>query len=161
GANGVSDTDASQRFGHGQSLYRVSGPWAAQDGVQGLGSKLGFFLMPPVTAGAGPASTGWMGWTVGITAHSKNPAAAAAFLNFLTSVKARDIMLSHYNPPGTPGTKYGPTTNPVVRSIGVDFDGLVNKGTLVPYMDAAYPQAAPYDMSANAQAMAAGKMSVQ
>jgi hypothetical protein len=28
-------------------------------------------------------------------------------------------------------------------------------------MDVAYPQAAPYDMLANAQAMAAGQMSVQ
>jgi raffinose/stachyose/melibiose transport system substrate-binding protein len=161
GANGVSDADAMQRFAHGQSLYHVSGPWDTQGGVQGLGQNLGFFLLPPATAGAQPASTGWMGWSVGITAHSKHPAAAAGFLNFLTSSQARDIMLGHYNPPGTPGTTYGPTTNPVVRTIGTDYDEVANKGTLVPYMDVAYPQAAPYDMLANAQAMAAGQMSVQ
>ena len=160
GANGVSDADAMQRFAHGESLYHVSGPWDTAGGVQGLGQNLGFFLLPVSTAGAQPASTGWMGWSVGITAHSSHASAAAGFLNFLTTAAARDIMLSHYNPPGTPGTKYGPTTNPVVRTVGEAYDGLVGTGRLVPYMDVAYPQAAPYDILANAQAMAAGQMSV-
>jgi hypothetical protein len=68
--------------------------------------------------------------------------------------------MKHQNPPGTPGTVYGPRTEPVVRTIGVAFNGEVKRSQLVPYMDVAYPQAAPYDLLANSQAMAAGKMSV-
>jgi raffinose/stachyose/melibiose transport system substrate-binding protein len=160
GANGVSDADAVTRFDHGESLYKLDGPWATQQNSQALGKKLGFFLMPPLKAGAFPASTGWMGWSVGVTAKSKNPDAAAAFVNFLTTSAARAIFMKHSNPPGTPGTTYGPRVDPVVRTIGTAYNGEVRRSQLVPYMDVAYPQAAPYDMLANAQAMAAGKMSV-
>ena len=62
--------------------------------------------------------------------------------------------------PGTPGTTYGPLVDPIVRAVGTAYNGEVRRATLVPYMDVAYPQAAPYDMLANAQSMAAGKMSV-
>ena len=95
-----------------------------------------------------------------MTSKSKNPDAAAAFVNFLTTTTARAIFMKHDNPPGTPGTTYGSGVNPVVRTIGVAFNGEVKRSTLVPYMDVANPQAAPYDILANSQAMAAGKMSV-
>ena len=161
GANGVSDAEAVARFGHGGSLYQLNGPWDTQQNVQALGNNVGWFLMPPLTAGTLPASTGWMGWSVGITAHSQHKAAAAAFLNFLTTPQARAIFLAHYNPPGTPGTQYTVRTNPVVRSVGTAFSDEVKQGTLVPYMDVGYPEAAPYNMLANAQSMAAGRMSVK
>jgi raffinose/stachyose/melibiose transport system substrate-binding protein len=160
GANGVSDAEAVTRFDHGQSLYQLNGPWDTQQNAQALGNRVGWFLMPPVKAGTVPPSTGWMGWSVGITAHSQHKAAAAAFLNFLTTPAARAIFMAHYNPPGTPGTIYTRKTNPLVRTIGVAFSNEVKDQTLVPYMDVAYPQAAPYNMLANAQSMAAGKMSV-
>ena len=158
GANGVSDAQAVALFDHGQSLYKVDGPWATQQNVQSMGSNVGFFLMPPLVKGTLPASTGWMGWTVGVTTKSKQPAAAAAFVNFLTTSAARAIFLKHYNPPGTPGKLSSSTA--IVQAVATAFDGEVGKGTLVPYMDVAYPEADPYNQLANAQAMAAGKMSV-
>ena len=158
GANGVSDAQAVTSFDHGQSLYKLDGPWATQENVQALKTNVGFFLMPPLKKGTLPASTGWMGWAVGVTAKSKQPAAAASFVNFLTTSAARAIFLRHYNPPGTPGT-LGSTT-PIVQSVATAFNGEVAKGTLVPYMDVAYPEADPYNQLANAQSMAAGQMTV-
>jgi hypothetical protein len=70
-------------------------------------------------------------------------------------------MLKHDNPPGTPGTVYSPGTPPLVKTIGEQFTDLINKGTLVPYMDVAYPQVDPYNILANSQSLAAGKMSPQ
>ena len=161
GANGVSDADSGTRFAAGDALFHVSGPWYTEQAIQGLGQNAGFFLMPPLTAGAAANSTGWMGWSVGVTAKSKYPAQAARFLNFLTGPTARAIMLKHDNPPGTPGTVYSPGTPPLVKTIGEQFTDLINKGTLVPYMDVAYPQVDPYNILANSQSLAAGKMSPQ
>ena len=117
--------------------------------------------MPPLNASDAPTSTGWMGWSVGVTSHSKYPDQAASFLNFLTGATARQIMLQHDNPPGTPGTVYNANTPPLIRTIGEDFTNLINKSALVPYMDVAYPQVDPYNLLANAQSMAAGQMSAQ
>ena len=47
-----------------------------------------------------------------------------------------------------------------MQDVATAFNGEVAKGTLVPYMDVAYPEAAPYNQLANAQSMAAGQMSV-
>lgn len=159
GANGVSDADAGKRFAGGEALYRISGPWAAEEALNGLGKNAGFFLMPPVNAGDQPTSTGWMGWSVGITSASDAPDQGAEFLDFLTGDEAREIMLKHYNPPGTPGTTYGAGTPPLVRTIGESFSQLIEAETLVPYMDVAYPQVDPFNLLANAQSMAAGEMS--
>jgi raffinose/stachyose/melibiose transport system substrate-binding protein len=159
GANGVSDGDADTKFGHGESLYKIDGPWATHDNLAALGDNLGFFLMPPLTAGAFPASTGWMGWSVGVTVKSQHHDAAAAFVNFMTSTSARTIFLQHDNPAGTPGPEQA--TQPVLVTISNDYVKEIQGGTLVPYMDVSYPQAAPYDLLANSQAMAAGQMSPQ
>jgi raffinose/stachyose/melibiose transport system substrate-binding protein len=158
GANGVSDAQAVAMFEHGQSLYKVDGPWATQGNLQAMGSNVGFFLLPPSKTGSLPPSTGWMGWTVGVTAKSAHPDAAAAFVNFLTTPAARAIFLQHDNPPGTPGKLA--SSSPIVQDVAKAFDAEIGKGTLVPYMDVAYPEADPYNQLANAQAMAAGKMSV-
>ena len=96
---------------------------------------------------------------VGITTKSKEPAAAAKFLNFLTTNTARGIILKSDNPPATPGVTPGAVTNPILRTIVHNYSTLISQRQLVPYMDVAYPQAAPHDMLANVQAMAAGKMS--
>ena len=112
GANGVSDGDAVARFGKGLSLYKVDGPWETEVNSKALGKNLGFFLLPSPKAGVSPPSTGSMGWDVGISAKSKNPDAAATFLNFLTTNTARAIIMKHQNPPGAPGPAIGLGNDP-------------------------------------------------
>src|SRR5262249_57097396 len=112
---------------HGESLYKVDGPWAAGGYRQALGKNLGFFLLPPEKAGTVPTSTGWMGWGVGITTKSKEPAAAAKFLNFLTTNTARGIILKSDNPPATPGVTPGAVTNPILRTIVHNYSTLISQ----------------------------------
>ena len=159
GANGVSDGDAVARFGKGLSLYKIDGPWETEVNTKALGKNVGFFLLPAAKAGVTPPSTGSMGWDVAITAKSKNPDAAATFLNFLTTNTARAIIMKHQNPPGAPGPAIGLGSNPVLSTIVESYAHVLANGNLVPYLDTGYPQAAPHDMLANVQSMAAGKMS--
>jgi len=159
GANGVSDGDAVARFGKGLSLYKIDGPWETEVNTKALGKNVGFFLLPAAKAGVTPPSTGSMGWDVAITAKSKNPDAAATFLNFLTTNAARAIIMKHQNPPGAPGPAIGLGSNPVLKTIVESYAHVLDNGNLVPYLDTGYPQAAPHDMLANVQSMAAGKMS--
>jgi raffinose/stachyose/melibiose transport system substrate-binding protein len=159
GANGVSDGDAVARFGKGLSLYKVDGPWETEVNSKALGKNLGFFLLPSPKAGVRPPSTGSMGWDVGITAKSKNPDAAATFLNFLTTDAARAIIMKHQNPPGAPGPVIGLGKSPVLGTIVSEYSRLLREGKLVTYLDAAYPGTSAYDFYSNVQSMAAGKMS--
>jgi raffinose/stachyose/melibiose transport system substrate-binding protein len=158
GANGVSDGDAVARFGKGLALYKVDGPWETEVNSKALGKNLGFFLLPAPKAGMSPPSTGSMGWDVGITAKSKNPDAAATFLNFLTTNTARAIIMKHQNPPGAPGPVIGLGKDPVLSTIVSEYSRLLQQGKLVTYIDAAYPGTSAYDFYANVQSMAAGKM---
>jgi raffinose/stachyose/melibiose transport system substrate-binding protein len=158
GANGVSDSDAVARFSHGQSLYKVDGPWADASYEQALGSKVGFFLMPPDKAGTLPPSTGWVGWAFAVAKNSKNQAAAAAFLNFMASTRARTITLKNKTLPSRPGPATGVAPGSALATIIKLYSEQLAHGTLVPYLDVAYPQAAPHDILANSQKLAAGKM---
>jgi raffinose/stachyose/melibiose transport system substrate-binding protein len=159
GANGVSDADAVAKFTHGSALYKVDGPWATATYQKGLGNKLGFFLLPPQTAGAAPASTGWLGWAFAVSKASKHREAAIAFLDFMASPQARAITLRTGTLPAAPGNAAGVKAGSALASIVAAYSATITSGALVPYMDVAYLQVAPHDMDANAQSLAAGKMS--
>jgi raffinose/stachyose/melibiose transport system substrate-binding protein len=159
GANGVSDSDAAARFSHGKSLYKIDGPWASAGYEQALGSKLGFFLMPSDKAGALAPSTGWVGWVFAVAKKSKHPAEAAGFLNFIASAEGRAITLKNKTLPARPGPAAGVPPRSVLATIIKLYTAQLAKSTLVPYLDVAYPQAAPHDILANSQKLAAGKMS--
>jgi raffinose/stachyose/melibiose transport system substrate-binding protein len=158
GANGVSDSDAVARFSHGKSLFKIDGPWANTAYADALGNNVGFFLMPPDTAGQLPPSTGWLGWIFAVAKASKNQAAAAAFVNFMVSPQGRAIILKNKTLPARPGPAGGVAPGSSLSAIIKDYAAEISKGTLVPYLDVAYPQAAPHDILANSQKLAAGKM---
>jgi raffinose/stachyose/melibiose transport system substrate-binding protein len=159
GANGASDSDAVARFSHGRSLYKIDGPWANAGYEKALGSKVGFFLLPAEKAGQLPPSTGWVGWVFAVSKASKNQAAAAAFLNFVASAEGRAITLKNKTLPARPGPATGVAPGSSLATIIKLYSAQLARGTLVPYLDVAYPQAAPHDILANSQKLAAGKMS--
>ena len=159
GANGVSDGDAVARFGKGLSLYKIDGPWETEVNTKALGKNAGFFLLPAAKAGVTPPSTGSMGWDVAITAKSKNPDAAATFLNFLTTKTARTIIMKHQNPPGAPGPASGSgairCSAPSCRATHT----CSRTGISCPTWTRPILRRHRNDMLANVQSMAAGKMS--
>jgi ABC-type glycerol-3-phosphate transport system substrate-binding protein len=90
-ANGTDATGAAGRFGRGEGLFYPSGNWDAATVAKALGTDVGFVLPPAAEAGKPVAMSDPLS-NFGIPAKSKNKDAAAAFLNFLLTDEARQIV---------------------------------------------------------------------
>lgn len=103
--NDVNALDASTalgRFTAGEGLFFPSGNWNTATISEAMGDKAGFFAFPGATE-SDPATAALNGATAfGIPANAKNKNAAAAFLDYLTSEEARQIVIdnSGYAPAG-------------------------------------------------------------
>lgn len=91
-ANGTDGTVALGRFVKGESLYFFSGSWDASALQDQMGDKVGFVLAP-VAEGGSPLGMSDPVSNFGIPAKSDQKDAAAAFLNFLLSPDARQIVV--------------------------------------------------------------------
>lgn len=103
--NDVNALDASTalgRFTAGEGLFFPSGNWNTATVSEAMGDKAGFFAFPGATE-SDPATAALNGATAfGIPTNAKNKNAAAAFLDYLTSEEARQIVIdnSGYAPAG-------------------------------------------------------------
>lgn len=103
--NDVNALDASTalgRFTAGEGLFFPSGNWNTATISEAMGDKAGFFAFPGTTE-SDPATAALNGATAfGIPTNAKNKNAAAAFLDYLTSEEARQIVIdnSGYAPAG-------------------------------------------------------------
>lgn len=109
-ANGTDATNALGRFVNGESLFFFSGSWDASALQDQMGDSVGFVLAPTGEAGADPLAMSDPVSNFGIPANSSEKNAAAAFLNFLTSPEARQIVVD--TGAGPSGTGEAPTTEP-------------------------------------------------
>jgi raffinose/stachyose/melibiose transport system substrate-binding protein len=92
GFGGGGYDDAVANFANGQGLFMITGNWI----VANLGADsrdFGFFLMPPMQAGGPPVATGGAGFPLAIAASSQHPDAAAAYIDWMTSDHASDLLL--------------------------------------------------------------------
>ncbi len=83
---------AVANFAKGQGLFMITGNWI----VANLGAdnrNFGFFLMPPLQAGGLPVATGGAGFPLAITTGSTHPDVAAAYIDWMTSDDASDLLL--------------------------------------------------------------------
>ncbi|MGZ4150302.1 MAG: extracellular solute-binding protein, partial [Actinomycetota bacterium] len=83
---------AVANFAKGQGLFMITGNWI----VANLGAdnrNFGFFLMPPAQAGGPPVATGGAGFPLAITTGSQHPDVAAAYIDWMTSNHASDLLL--------------------------------------------------------------------
>jgi raffinose/stachyose/melibiose transport system substrate-binding protein len=108
-ANATDLTAAVAAFGSGKSLFLIDGSWDAGTINTGLGAKAGFVTFPVATAGA-PVSAMSGGVAYAISARSKYPAQAAAFLNYMISAQAADGVLSSGFLPANTSTVTPPAT---------------------------------------------------
>jgi ABC-type glycerol-3-phosphate transport system substrate-binding protein len=107
--NGTDATAAVGRFIDGEALFYVSGSWDATGLQDAMGTKVGFVLFPAGESGeslgmSDPVSN------FGIPAGSDQKNTAAAFLDFLTSPEARQIVVD--TGAGPSGTGDAPKTQP-------------------------------------------------
>ena len=139
GFNGVSQTAAAARFGKGEGLYFITGPWENQTFAGPLKDGVGFFPLPSVDGSSGAPTTGSLSLPYHISAKSQNKAVAAAFINWITDPHAAGIVISNGDlPAATPvGASVDPQSS--LESISQAWGEKSKAGTLTPYLDWATP----------------------
>jgi raffinose/stachyose/melibiose transport system substrate-binding protein len=95
--NAIEYTDAADRFTKGEGVFTFNGDWQNPAYDAAMPGNVGFFVMPPEKAGAGPAAMS-APLTYGIAAKAKHADVAAFFFTWVAS-------------------------NPVARQINVDIGG--------------------------------------
>jgi raffinose/stachyose/melibiose transport system substrate-binding protein len=134
-ANAGKYNDSPSAFAKGDGVFLIGGPWFAADLEKKMGSKVRFMLPPPANAGqAQPSTLGGPGLPLAITSKSKHPDVAAAYLDFMTSPQAMDVVTQTG---GLAAAK--PATAEPVTAVGRDIFGAYRVASdddiLVPYLD--------------------------
>ena len=130
---------AVANFAKGQGLFMITGNWI----VANLGAdndNFGFFLMPPEKAGDPPVSTGGAGFPLAITSASKHPDVAAAYIDWMNSDHASDLLV----PTGELPLRTGASTSAVqpgtvLADVVHAADTVSRANGVVPYEDWATP----------------------
>jgi len=138
GFNGEDYDPAWQSFGKGGGAYLIAGTWLLADLQKAMGDDVGFMLPPPAQAGAEPVATGGTGLPFSITAKSKHPDAAAAYINFITDAKAATVLTKTGNLPAADTAKQQVAPG-LQTEVFNAFGTVVKANGLVPYLDYATP----------------------
>ncbi len=134
-ANAGKYNDSPGAFAKGDGVFLIGGPWFAADLQKKMGSKVRFMLPPPADAGRPqPATLGGPGLPLAITSKSKHPDVAAAYLNFMTTPQAMDVVVRTGGLPALKPASALPTT-PVGRDVYDAYRTASDKDILVPYLD--------------------------
>ena len=135
GFNGVSQTNAAARFGKGEGLYFITGPWENQTFAGPLKDGVGFFPLPSLDGSPGAPTTGSLSLPYHISAKSQNKAVAAAFVNFITDPHAAGIVIDNGDLPAA--APQGATVDPnsSLAAISTAWQEKSKAGTLTPYLD--------------------------
>jgi ABC-type glycerol-3-phosphate transport system substrate-binding protein len=123
-ANGTDATTALGRFTKDEALFFPSGNWDASSLQDQMGDNVGFILPPAKTAGSSLAMSDPVS-NFGIPAKSTKKDAAAAFLNFLISPEARQVMVDAGFAPSGTGDAPTTTAGSLNAEIQAAFAGLV------------------------------------
>jgi raffinose/stachyose/melibiose transport system substrate-binding protein len=134
--------DMVNRFANGEGVFMLTGTWFAPNVQKIMKSNVGFFAMPG-SNGSAPLTNG-SATPFGISSHSKNPAAAAEFLNYLISPAAVDLFIKNG------GFSALPVSVSQMKTIGVSptsaigdgytmFANLLKVGSLLPFLDWSTP----------------------
>jgi raffinose/stachyose/melibiose transport system substrate-binding protein len=139
GFGGESYQTAVNNFAKGDGLFMITGNWIVSD----LGADnrdFGFFAMPPMQEDATPVSTGGAGFPLSISAGSKNPDAAAAYIDWMTSDHASDLLMETGQIPLRNGVSTSSVEPGTVLADVIDTARSVSEANgIVPYEDWATP----------------------
>jgi raffinose/stachyose/melibiose transport system substrate-binding protein len=138
GFNGMGYDPAWQAFSKGTGVFLIGGTWLSADLAKAMGSDVAFMLAPPANAGDKPVATGGTGLPFAITARSKHADAAAAYINFITSEHAMNVLTSSGNLP-VADTARQSVSGGLQKDVFTAFGDVVKADGLVPYLDYATP----------------------
>ncbi|HEX7746103.1 MAG TPA: extracellular solute-binding protein [Micromonosporaceae bacterium] len=156
--NGTDYDKAWQNLAKGQGVFLIGGSWLGADLGKAMGDKVGFVAPPPGQDGK-VAATGGTGLPFTITSKAKNPDAAAAYINFITSSDAMATLTRTGNMPVVETSKQQAPAG-VQGDIFTAFGATTESGRLLPYLDYATPTMAD-NMGAALQELIAKRSSPQ
>ncbi|MGO1383579.1 MAG: extracellular solute-binding protein [Arachnia sp.] len=135
--NGLDYDPAWTDFTTGTGVFLPAGSWLGTDMEAVMGDDLHFMAPPPGKDGK-LATTGGTGIPFSIPANAANAAAAAAYIDFITTEDAMQIIADNGGMPVLRTRELAPASG-VQKEIYEAFDEVSNNGTLLPYLDYATP----------------------
>lgn len=135
--NGTDYDAAWAEFTKGTGVFLPGGSWLGTDMEGVMGEDLGFFAPPPGIDGD-MTTTGGTGIPFAIPAASDAQDAAAAYIEFITSDEAMQIIADNGGMPVNRTGELAPEEG-VQHDIFTAFDKVSTDGTLLPYLDYATP----------------------
>jgi raffinose/stachyose/melibiose transport system substrate-binding protein len=135
--NARNDAEAAAAFGKGEGAFMLGGNWNASIAKDGLGDDAIFFDMPPGESGDAVA-IGSASVPIHISAKSKQPDLAAAYVDFITGPTAGQALVDTQQvPAATDGT--AEPTDSLGQEVKAGWDKLVEDGGLTLYPDWSSP----------------------
>ncbi|GAA5151066.1 extracellular solute-binding protein [Pseudonocardia eucalypti] len=138
GVNGTDNNQAWQAFSRGEAVFMIGGSWLAADLAPAMGPKVRF-IAPPPPAGRAVAATGGTGLPFAITAGSKQPDAAAAYLDFVTNPDAMKVLTETGNLPVVNTAAQTPPAGLSHDVFAAFAQVTAPNAALLPYLDYATP----------------------
>lgn len=124
-------------FAQGTGAMLIGGSWLGADMAEIMGEDLRFTAPPPGKGGK-VATTGGTGLPFAIPTGAKSPAAAAAFIDFITSDDAMATIAEKGGMPVLRTAEFAPASG-VQKEIFEAFGSVSADGVLLPYLDYATP----------------------
>lgn len=131
GANGTDYDAAWQSLARGNGVFLLGGSWLAADLEDAMGDDVGFFTLSEAT-------TGGTSVPFTVTTASAHPDAAAAYIDFITSVEAMQIITDNGGLPSVNTAAYAPAEGVQADVFGA-FDAVSEAEALLPFLDYATP----------------------
>ncbi|MFC7465559.1 ABC transporter substrate-binding protein [Brachybacterium sp. GCM10030252] len=135
--NGLAYDTAWAEFTEGTGVMLIGGSWLAPDMEAVMGEDLRF-MAPPAGVDGTVATTGGTGLPFGIPAQAANPDAAAAYIEYITSDTAMELIAEKGGMPVLRTAELAPASG-VNKDAYEAFDAVSNDGVLLPYLDYATP----------------------
>ncbi|MDR3107996.1 MAG: extracellular solute-binding protein [Bifidobacteriaceae bacterium] len=149
-----------EEFAGGTGVFLMAGSWVGAVIDEVMGEDAGFFVPPPAEAGAPKSTTGGTSLPFSITAGSKNPDAAALFIDFITREDAMTVIADTGNLPILRTAELAPASG-VWADVYAEFQEVSESGVLLPYLDWATPTFGDAALKPGLQDLMAGHSTVE
>ena len=131
----TSFNDATARFGKGQSVFFITGSWALGDLDKSMGTNVGFMLFPAGSSGT-HAAVGGYSLPFTISAKTKYPDCAAAFVNYVTaSPDAIAAQIAAGRPSATTAGANATISDPLLQQMVAQYQKLTTEKGLFTWED--------------------------
>ncbi len=156
--NARDNAQAATAFARGEGAFTLCGNWNASIAKDGLGNNAAFFNMPPGPEGE-TVAIGSTSTPVHISAKSKQPDLAAAYIDHLTGPSAAEALVDTQQVPAVLDATARPS-DPLGRQVIEGWQQLVEDGGMTLFPDWSSPTMLQ-TMGQSFQEMLAGRISPQ